>query len=86
MPKSKHYQGFGRDITMIRTYSPTVKIGYETVFSNPTPYTMHVIENNEGSHVLPIGAASVIMDKGTLFSITESEIHKVVQRAKRYKR
>lgn len=86
MPKTKHYQGYGRDITDLRTYSPRMKVGIEVVFNNPTPYAQHVMENNEGSHVMPLGEASVIVPHGALFTLTDAEIHKVIQRAKRYKR
>lgn len=86
MPRSRHYQGFGRDLTDLRTYNPTMKVGVEVVFNNPTPYALHVIENNEGSHVLPVGAASVLINRGALFTLTDSEIRKVVERAKRYRR
>lgn len=85
MPRGKHYQGYGRDVTDIRTYNPSMKIGIEVVFNNPTPYAHHVMENNPGSHVMPLGGAMRIIDKSTLITLTDSEIHKVVQRAKRSK-
>lgn len=86
MPRSKHYQGFGRDITQIRTYTPTARFGMEVVFNNPTPYAKTVMENNPGSHVMPIGQASAIVNKSVLTSVTSSEIEKVVKRAKQRKR
>lgn len=86
MPRHKHYQGFGRDITAIRSYNPTMKIGYEVVFNNPTPYAQHVMENNRGSHVMPIGGSMVLLNRGTLVTITDSELMKAIQRAKRMRK
>lgn len=83
MPRGRHYQGYGRDITSIRAFTPQAKIGFTVVFNNPTPYAIHVMNNNLGSHVMPIGRASVITPRGVLATLTEGEIYKVVKRYKR---
>lgn len=83
MPQKKHYQGYGRDLTAIRAFTPQAKIGYTVVFNNPTPYARKVMDDNFGSHVMPIGRASVIVPHGVLVTLTEGEISKVVNRAKR---
>lgn len=85
MPRGRHYQGFGRDLTGLKTRTPSVQTGIEVVFSNPTPYAKTVMERNRGSHVMPIGGAMEIVGRNAFVSITGAEIRKVVQRAKRKK-
>lgn len=81
-PKTTHYQGFGRDITELRTYTPHMKIGFEVVFNNPTPYAAEVM-SHAGSRVMPIGASTILTrNDGAMLNLTQAEIWKVVERYK----
>ena len=82
----KAYKGYGRDITAIRAHSPAATLGIEVLFSNPTPYANHVAKNNAGSTVMPVGGAARMLPRGVVVSITDAEIYRAVQRAKKRKR
>jgi hypothetical protein len=71
--RTKKYQGYGRETANIKGYSPSVKLGFEVVFDNPTPYAEKVQRVNKGSRVMPTGVAN-IMDRSLALSITSSEI------------
>lgn len=45
--------GYGRNITQLRGYTPKIKSGYAVVFNNPTPYARLVHNGNKGSNVFP---------------------------------
>lgn len=78
------YKGYGRDLTTVRTHTPMSSLGIEVVFSNPTPYANHVAEQNAGSIVMPVGVAAINLPVGTVVAITDSEIFRAVNRAKKY--
>ena len=80
--RSKEYQGYGLKTSNIRSYTPTVRLGYEVVFDNPAPYAKTVQENNEGSRVMPTGIAN-IMNRSLAISITTNEIIKAHRRIKK---
>lgn len=82
---TKPYFGHGMNTSNIRSYVPTVQIGYEVVFDNPTPYAKFVQENNPGSTVLPVGT-SRIMPRGLALSITSSEIYNATRKARQKNR
>lgn len=80
--RTKEYQGYGRKTANIKSYTPSIKFGFEVVFDNPTPYAMKVQQNNKGSRVMPTGVAN-IMNGSLALSITSSEISKEFQKAKK---
>lgn len=79
------YLGYGRDMSKLRAYTPKVRLGYEVVFDNPTPYAEHVQQNNKGSRVMPVGTSSMIT-RGMAVSITSSEIYNTVRKAQQQKK
>lgn len=79
--KKKHPNGYGRDLTVMRTYKSGISLGMETVFSNPTPYALDVMKNNLGSWVMPLGGAAQILPKGVAISITAAEIRTATMKA-----
>lgn len=76
------YEGYGRDMTTIRTYTPRLQFGIEIVFNNPTPYAVRVQEHNKGSRVMPLGATQ-IAPRGLMVSITAAELYNAVRKAQR---
>lgn len=79
------YEGYGWDLSRIKSYTPSVKEGIEVVFDNPTPYAEEVHQKNEGSIVMPIGVADIV-NRGLVVSITTQEIQKAVKNAKTRKK
>lgn len=82
--RSKEYQGYGSRTGKIRAYNPQIKIGFEVLFDNPTPYALLVQKRNEGSRVMPTGVANMVSG-GMAVSITTAEIANLLNRAKRKK-
>jgi hypothetical protein len=80
--RPKEYLGYGRKTANVKSYNPSVKLGFEVVFDNPTPYAMKVHKENKGSTVMPVGT-SQIMGRGLAFSITSQEIGRELYKAKR---
>lgn len=80
--RSKEYQGYGLKTSKIRSYTPTIRLGYEVVFDNPAPYAQTVQENNDGSRVMPTGVAN-IMNRSLALSIATNEIIKAHRRIKK---
>lgn len=81
--KGSAYKGYGRDLTALRTYTPASNLGIEVVFNNPTPYANHVATQNAGSTVMPVGSAARIVPQGIIISITDAEIYRAVEKAKK---
>lgn len=83
--QQRPYKAYGHEISKLRGYSPSTRVGYEVVFDNPAPYAEFVQKNNPGSTVMPIGLAN-IMPRDLAISISDNEIQKAVRNARTRKK
>lgn len=83
--QQRPYKAYGHELSSLRGYSPSTRVGYEVVFDNPAPYAEFVQKNNPGSTVMPMGVAN-IMPRELAISISDNEIQKAAKNAKTRKK
>lgn len=83
--QQRPYKAYGHELSKLRGYSPSTRVGYEVVFDNPAPYAEFVQKNNPGSTVMPMGVAN-IMPRELAISISDNEIQKAIRNAKTRKK